>query len=197
MGSFSLMHIRPKAPGLHGKHWKAESCFPWSGGAFQLVTPVPCLLCIFPQWNRTINKLWLQHEPKFQQKQYYLWIWNWGTQVIQTQFNSQKVGRLESTLIILKFFSFFCFPSFSSCFFFPSLTVHGGHSVIEYSLILRLLLISLNIHFNVTVPNDYDRLAIFPCIKRKQNDRILWRSFSWQQSVYCMHRKVLDPHFPS
>lgn len=145
------MHIRPQAPGLHSKNWKAESCFSWSGGAFQLVTPVPCLLCIFPQWNRTINKLWSRCEPKFQQKQYYLWIWIEGHKLskhiqLSESWPFAKYSYYSEILFFLLFsIIFFMF------FFFLSLTGYGGHSVTEYSLILILLLIFLNIHFTVTV----------------------------------------------
>lgn len=100
---------------LHRNH--LESSFPWSSGIFpaSYSSVLSALHFFLNEIGQLINSSY-STKPKSQQQQYYLW--NWIEGVIQIQFNSQKAGHLECTFI-LKFFSFSCFPSFSSCLFSP------------------------------------------------------------------------------
>lgn len=109
-GLFSLPCPRPKAPVLPRNHWKAASHE--TVEHFQLAQ---CYVCFafFTQWNRTINKPWLQYEPKFQQKQYYPWIWTEGHKLSK---HSPTLRKLAIWKVLLLFWNS-SFLVFSIIFF--------------------------------------------------------------------------------
>lgn len=150
---FSLNSHQAQGSWPHSNHWETASHGQWSTSRESLQGPV--CFAFFPQWNRTINKLWLQYEPKFQQKQYYLWIWIEGHKLSK---HSSTLRTLAIWKVLLLFWNSFLssvFHHFLLVFFSPQQCMEGN-KVLEYSLVLRLLLIFLNIYFSVTVPADYD-----------------------------------------
>lgn len=104
--------------GLHRN--RLESCFPWSSGIFPASYSSVLSALHFPL-NETVQLINCGYstKPKLQQAAILSLDLDWGAWVIQIQFNSQKVGHLECTLIFSKLFSFLCFPSFSSHLFSP------------------------------------------------------------------------------
>lgn len=146
MGSFSLMCMRPKTPVLHRNHWEAASHEKVEH--FQL----QCSVCFtfFPQWNRTINKVWLQYKPKFQQKQYYLWIWIEGHKLSK---HSSTLRKLAIWKVLLLFWISF-FLMFSIIFFLLFFSNSTWRAFCSW-IFTNFKTSDLNIHFNATVPTEY------------------------------------------
>lgn len=133
--------------GLHRNH--LESRFPWSSGIFPAsYSSVLSALHFFLNEIGQLISCGYSTKPKFQQQQYYLWIWIEGHELFKYSSTLRKLAIWNALLL---FWNPFC-PVFSIIYFYLlfSLIVSCRHSFIECLLCNYVATSCPNMSLNVS-----------------------------------------------
>lgn len=143
--------------GLHRNH--LESCFPWSSGIFpaSYSSVLSALHFFLNEIGQLINSGY-RTKPKFQQQQYYLWIWIEGQELFKNSSVLRKLAIWNVPLLFWNIFLSCVFQHFPLTIFLPNSVKQVLHlSNVCYAITLPLLTF-LNICLSVSLPTKYSMI---------------------------------------